>query len=264
MSRRDHAAFTVPTALTMLTAACSAAAPGSDTSNITSSVAEVMDESIAVGAPLRALQVWPQIAAPADDARLSGTTIVPGGVGVDGVASPLSEAAPIGSIPGPSSGDEGRLLERVGMAERFFDAAVRNPADLTLLAEFETATVAESPARLEFVNAYWTLVAAGRWAVPDPAVANSVTVLPDGRPVFADDGLAAWVLVCAVSGDSLMGMNEVGEPAVLADVRNAREVWQEYRLVDGEWLLYQRMQVEIYPEATSCDDLSVSSSVPAS
>lgn len=262
MNRRDRAALSVPAALAMLTA-CSAVATGSGTSTVTSSAVEVVREQVADGTWLRAGQVWPQAPVLAVDSAASGPTAVEGGLGSAGTSSQMSSPEPAGSIPVVAADGVDRLIERVGMTERLFDAAVRNPDDQTLLIEFQATTVAESPARSEFVDAYWALVEAGRWAAPDPLVANSVTVLPDGYPIFADDGLAAWVLVCAVSGDSLMGVNELGEPVVLADVRNAREVWQEFRLIDGEWLLYERWQVEIYPEATSCSDMSVSSSVPS-
>lgn len=262
MNRRDRAVLWVPAALAMLTA-CSAVATGSGTSTVASPAVEVDQEPMADGTWLRAVQVWPQVPVLVVDSAASWTAGVEGGVGSAGASSRTSSPEPTGSISVVSAAGVDGLIERVGMTERLFDAAVRDPEDRTLLVEFEATTVAESPARSEFVDAYWALVEAGRWAVPDPVVANSVTVLPDGPPILADDGLAAWVLVCAVSGDSLMGVDELGEPVVLADVRNAREVWQEFRLVDGEWLLYERWQVAIYPEATSCNDVSVSSSVPS-
>src|SRR5690606_16135035 len=101
--------------------------------------------------------------------------------------------------------DVDAVLASVGDTEAAYDAALRNPSDPSLLAAVEAATMPGSPARAEFVEAYWSTIEAGQWAEADPVVPNSVTVLPEGYPTFTADGLSAFVIVCAVSGDSLMG-----------------------------------------------------------
>jgi hypothetical protein len=50
-----------------------------------------------------------------------------------------------------------------------------------------------------------------------------------------------------------MGRDANGDEVVLADVRNARLIVQTFRLVDGTWKLFQREQLLLIPEGTSCD-----------
>lgn len=260
-----RAVVATPAAMMVLTAGCSSTATDAVMPDLRSQAAKSTAAYRDVGDLAAVIQVWPTDAEQSLDHRRAEPAT---SVGSD-ITGATETSTPARHVPGSAGEVEAteldRILQQVGVAEQAYDAAVRRPEDTELLAALEMTTVEDSPARLEFVGAYSAMVEAGRWSKPDAEVPNSVAVLPEGYPILADDGHSAWVLVCAVSGDSLMGLDEAGGPVVLADARNAREVWQEFRLVDGVWLLFQRVQVEIYPEATSCDnEVSVSSSVPAS
>lgn len=183
--------------------------------------------------------------------------------------SPSSVAAPTTSVNdmSPVTLDAvvlEALLPAVGSSEAAYDAAVRNPGDASLVAGIELATVADSPARLEFVGAYEAIAAAGQWAVADEVVPNSVTVLSGEGLTMSADGSAAFVWVCEVSGDALMGRDAAGNPVVLSDQRNARVIVQEFRLVDGGWRLFQRWLVDVVAEGVSCGEGVGASSVPVS
>ena len=64
--------------------------------------------------------------------------------------------------------------------------------------------------------------------------------------------------MCHVSGDSLMGLDENGVEVVLADSRNARLVLQTFRLEDSSWKLFERVQLTVIPEGTSCEAAAAS------
>lgn len=93
-------------------------------------------------------------------------------------------------------------------------------------------------------------MSAGHWAVPDRAVPNSVTV--EVAPFIGASATEAQVVVCHVSGDRLMGLDAAGAEVVLADSRNARLILQTFKLVNGTWRLFERVQLLIIPEGESC------------
>lgn len=260
-----RAVVATPVAMMVLTAGCSSTATDAVMPVLSSRAPTSTAAHRDLGDPPAVIQVWPTDAEQSLDHRPAepATSVGSDSTGATETSMPARDGP--GSTGEVEAPELDRILQQVGVAERAYDVAVRRPEDPVLLAALEMATVEDSPARLEFIGAYSAMVEAGWWSEPDAEVPNFVAVLPEGYPILADDGQSAWVLVCAVSGDSLMGLDEAGAPVVLADARNAREVWQQFWLVDGVWLLFQRVQVEIYPEATSCDDeVSVSSSVPAS
>jgi hypothetical protein len=187
---------------------------------------------------------------------------VPGTATVDTTASPGASDSSLPQNPEVQAA----VAAQVGVTEAAYDTALRNPADPSLITVVEAATVDESPARAEFVGAYNTVIGAGHWAAADPDVPNSVTVEAD--PFIDRSGTEAHVIVCHVSGDTLMGRDEDGVEVVLADSRNARLILQTFRLVDSTWRLFERVQLAIIPEGTSCEgsvtpsSSSVASSVP--
>jgi hypothetical protein len=155
------------------------------------------------------------------------------------------------------------IAAQVGVTEAAYDAALRNPQNEALIGAVEAATVEGSPARSEFVSTYYAITDVGGWAAPDPVTPNSVTMV--GEPYVAPDGTEAWVTVCHVSGDSLMGLDDAGEVIVVADKRNARLIVQTFRLDRGTWKLFQREQLLMIPEGTSCETSNgPSSSLPES
>ena len=157
------------------------------------------------------------------------------------------------------------VLEQVGVTESAYDTALRNPDDPSLVTAIVTATAVGSPAREEFVGAYELHSAEGHWTVPDPDVPNSVTAVDD--PLTTAGGAVAFVTVCHVSGDTLMGRDTSGEAQVLADIRNAHLMEQMFLVAEGKWRLAQRTLIETFPEATSCEtesDQPFSSRLPSS
>jgi hypothetical protein len=168
-------------------------------------------------------------------------------VAIDGTISSATGASTTSQDPAVQAA----VAAEVGVTEAAFDEALRSPDDPTLLAAVEDATVEGSPARAEFVAGYNAIVDADQWAVPDPDVPNSVTV--EVEPFITESGTDAYVVVCHVSGDSLMGREDSGGDVVLADSRNARLVLQTFKLVDNTWKLFERVQLNIIPEGTSCD-----------
>lgn len=147
---------------------------------------------------------------------------------------------------------------QVGVTEAAYEAAVRNPDDPSLRAGIEAATVEGSPARIEFISAYETIVAAGQRSVPDPDVPNSIELVT--LPFIAEDALSATVVICHVSGDSLV--DAAGQ--VLSDARNAWLIVEEFRSVDGAWMLFERQALGVTPEGTQCETDLLTGSLPPS
>jgi hypothetical protein len=164
---------------------------------------------------------------------------------------PSTTVAPAATSSTALTDGQQAVLEQVGVTEAAYDMALRNPDDETLVAAIEVATVEGSPAREEFVRAYQSHIAQGRWAVADTEVANSVAAI--GPPTIVGDGSVAVVTVCHVSGDTLMGVDAAGRDKVLADSRNARLILQTFHLVHDAWKLFLREQLAIIPEGTSCE-----------
>jgi hypothetical protein len=164
---------------------------------------------------------------------------------------PSTTVAPATTATTALTGVQLAVLAQVGVTEAAYDAALRNPGDSSLAEAIAVATADGSPAREEFVGAYEAHVAEGHWTVPDPDIPNSVTAV--GDPMSTDGGAIAFVTVCHVSGDTLMGRDATGDEQLLADRRNAHLVEQMFLLVDGQWRLAQRTLIKSFPEATSCE-----------
>ena len=128
------------------------------------------------------------------------------GVAVD---LPTTTVVPAATSTTPLTEVQQAVLEQVGVTESAYDTALRNPDDPSLVTAIVTATAVGSPAREEFVGAYEVHSAEGHWTVPDPDVPNSVTAVDD--PLTTAGGAVAFVTVCHVSGDTLMGRDTSGE-----------------------------------------------------
>lgn len=197
--------------------------------------------------PLQVLgpQVWP---APATtDAPVTTNDVA------EETAPPIASVAPV-SDPGAIAA----VQAQVGVTESAYETAVRNPDDPSLRAGIEAATIDESPAQLEFVSAYDAIVAAGQRSVPDPDVANSIELVT--LPFIEADGQSATVVICHVTGDSLV--DDSGQ--VVSDVRNAWLVIEEFRTLDEDWKLYARHALGVTPEGTQCETDLLNESRPQS
>lgn len=193
--------------------------------------------------------IWPPPPACFAEANICITNNRPTTTTTTTTSAPTTTAA-VATIPQDPE-VQAAVLEQVGATEAAFEAAMRNPDDPILVTAIEDATVEGFPAREEFIGAYESNIAEGYWAVPDPDVPNSITV--EGDPSVSADGMAAVVVVCRVSGDTVMGRDANGDEQVISDVRRAQLMYQTFLFIDGTWKLAVREEIETFPEGTTCE-----------